>query len=256
MKWKQYLTLLGVAVRNSPLLHSFGPTSLPAHSAMTFSIRPLSLCTFGLFVALGLSLSVAQAAQDGRGRGRGPSKATPTQKELFFKICDHDGNKWISFREANYSLRMDRTKFGSIDTDSDARISEAEFNSHYTKTTETSGSFKQPLVMPGSSSTATTSSAPIKATPVVKPKSFKELFGAKETQEELPNTVPLPPRIEGPVAAFTRLDLNGDGKITLDDLDGLARPIHLDVRFPAVIAILDKDRDGGVSPSEFYASMR
>jgi hypothetical protein len=50
--------------------------------------------------------------------------------------------------------------------------------------------------------------------------------------------------------------LNDDGKITLDDLDGLARPIHLDVRFPAVIAILDKDRDGGVSPSEFYASMR
>ena len=72
----------------------------------------------------------------------------------------------------------------------------------------------------------------------------------------LPSTVPLPPRIEGPVSAFTRLDLNEDGKITLEDLDGLARPIHLDVRFPAVIAILDTDNDGGVSPEEFYASMR
>ena len=185
----------------------------------------------------------------------------PTQEDQYFKICDHDSNGWISFREANYSLRIDRSKFGSIDADSDARISSSEFSVYYAKTQEISGAFKQPTALPGSINTDASDGRAGLANPeeseaTEKPRSLKELFGAKEAREELPSTVPLPPRIEGPVSAFTRLDLNEDGKITLEDLDGLARPIHLDVRFPAVIAILDADNDGGVSPEEFYASMR
>ncbi len=230
---------------------------------MTTSTRPLTLCTLGLFVTLGLSLSVVQASQDGRGRGRGraTSEAAPSQEDQFFKICDHDANQWISFREANYSLRIDRTKFGSIDINSDARISSSEFSAYYEKTRELSGSFRKPLVLPGRRNEAATDSAAALTSPegsetIAKASSLKELFGSKEEREELPNTVPLPPRIEGPVSAFARLDLNDDGKITLEDLDGLARPIHLDVRFPAVIAILDTDNDGGVSPKELYASMR
>ena len=226
---------------------------------MTISTRPLTLCTLGLFLTLGLSLSVVQASQDGRGRGRGRTakRTVATQEDQFFKICDHDSNGWISFREANYSLRIDRTKFGSIDADSDARISSSEFSAYYAKTQELSGSFKEPTALPGSIiAEAAGTAAPEESEPTEKPRSLKELFGAKEAREELPSTVPLPPRIEGPVSAFTRLDLNEDGKITIEDLDGLARPIHLDVRFPAVIAILDTDNDGGVSPGEFYASMR
>ena len=230
---------------------------------MTISTRPLTLCTLGLFLTLGLSLSVAQASQDGRGRGRGRAarSAVPTQEDQYFKICDHDSNGWISFREANYSLRIDRSKFGSIDADSDARISSSEFSVYYAKTQEISGAFKQPTALPGSINADASDGRAGLANPeesdaTEKPRSLKELFGAKEAREELPSTVPLPPRIEGPVSAFTRLDLNEDGKITLEDLDGLARPIHLDVRFPAVIAILDTDNDGGVSPEEFYASMR
>ena len=185
----------------------------------------------------------------------------PTQEDQYFKICDHDSNGWISFREANYSLRIDRSKFGSIDADSDARISSSEFSVYYAKTQEISGAFKQPTALPGSINADASDGRAGLANPeesdaTEKPRSLKELFGAKEAREELPSTVPLPPRIEGPVSAFTRLDLNEDGKITIEDLDGLARPIHLDVRFPAVIAILDTDNDGGVSPEEFYASMR
>ena len=230
---------------------------------MTTSTRPLTLCTLGLFVTLGLSLSVVQASQDGRGRGRGraTSEAAPSQQDQFFKICDHDDNEWISFREANYSLRIDRTKFGSIDINSDARISSLEFGAYYEKTRELSGAFRKPLVLPGRINERATDSAaaltsPEASQPIAKASSLKELFGTKEEREKLPNTVPLPPRIEGPVSAFARLDLNEDGEITIEDLDGLARPIHLDVRFPAVSAILDTDNDGGVSPKELYASMR
>ena len=226
---------------------------------MTISNRSLTLCTLGLFLTLGLSLSVVQASQDGRGRGRGRTakRTVATQEDRFFKICDHDSNGWVSFREANYSLRINRTKFGSIDTDFDARISSSEFSAYYAKTLELSGSFKEPTALPGSIiAEAGAAADPEESEPTLKPRSLKELFGAKEAREELPSTVPLPPRIEGPVSAFTRLDLNEDGEITIEDLDGLARPIHLDVRFPAVIAILDTDNDGGVSPGEFYASMR
>lgn len=228
---------------------------------MTISTRPLTFCTLGLFVTLGLSLSVAHASQDGRGRGRGVSDAAPSQEDQFFKICDHDANQWISFREANYSLRIDRNKFGSIDMNSDARISGTEFSAYYKKTRELSGAFRKPLILPGQINESTSDSAAALTSSeasetIAKASSLKELFGTKEEREELPNTVPLPPRIEGPVSAFARLDLNDDGKITLEDLDGLARPIHLDVRFPAVIAILDTDSDGSVSPKELYASMR
>jgi hypothetical protein len=228
---------------------------------MITSTRPLTFCTLGLFLTLGLSLSVANASQDGRGRGRGAGVAAPSQEEQFFKICDHDGNKWISFREANYSLRIDRTKYGSIDVNSDARISASEFGFYYEQTNKLSGAFRTPLALPGTvnkvaSKVATTPTTPNEGQSVAKASSLKQLFGGKEEREDLPNTVPLPPRIEGPVSAFTRLDFNEDGKITTEDLDGLARPIHLDVRFPAVIAILDTDNDGGVSPAEFYASMR
>jgi len=228
---------------------------------MTTSTRPLTYCTLGLFVTLGLSLSVVQASQDGRGRGRGASELAPSQEDQFFEICDHDGNKWISFREANYSLRIDRTKFGSLDVNSDARISGSEFRSYYEKSLKLSGSFKKPLLMPGSVNKDASNNTAIRtdteeSESFTKASSLTELFGTKEKRKELPNTVPLPPRIEGPVSAFARLDLNGDGMITTEDLDGLARPIHLDVRFPAVIAILDTDHDGGVSPRELYASMR
>ena len=157
---------------------------------MTISTRPLTLCTLGLFLTLGLSLSVAQASQDGRGRGRGRAarRAVPTQEDQYFKICDHDSNGWISFREANYSLRIDRSKFGSIDADSDARISSSEFSVYYAKTQEISGAFKQPTALPGSINTDASDGRAGLANPeesdaTEKPRSLKELFGAKEARE-------------------------------------------------------------------------
>ncbi len=115
--------------------------------------------------------------------------------------------------------------------------------------------------MPGSSEAPGFRDAPDRVKPPkneapVNASSTLELFGAHQSRPEQQGTVPFPPYIRGPVHHFARLDIDKDGQITAEDLEWLARPIYLDVRLSAVIAALDTDDDGGVSPEEFDASMR
>jgi Ca2+-binding EF-hand superfamily protein len=65
----------------------------------------------------------------------------------------------------------------------------------------------------------------------------------------------LAPQLSGPMTHFRRLDLNGDGLIEADDLKGLASPARIDVRASAVLAALDRDGDGALSPTEFRAAL-
>jgi Ca2+-binding EF-hand superfamily protein len=88
-----------------------------------------------------------------------------------------------------------------------------------------------------------------------KAKSIDDLFGQKIPREVHVDSTPLPPRIAGPVWPFRRLDFDGDGKISTQDLNELQRPLQLSVRINAVIASLDVDGDGVVSEKEFWASM-
>ena len=65
----------------------------------------------------------------------------------------------------------------------------------------------------------------------------------------------MPPQIDGPVGSFRRLDLDGDGMISLEDLRRLQSPLALPVRAAAVLAALDSDGDGELSPREFSAAL-
>lgn len=85
--------------------------------------------------------------------------------------------------------------------------------------------------------------------------SILELFGRAQEREVRPGSTPLPPRIVGPVPAFRRLDLDGDGTVSMDDLIELQRPIQLPVRVNALMATLDVDQDGVIDEAEFWASM-
>lgn len=91
--------------------------------------------------------------------------------------------------------------------------------------------------------------------PIVKAKSIAELFGQALPREERRGATQLCPRIPGPVTIFRRLDLDDDGKIETEDLVLLQRPIQLPVRLAAVLATLDTDRDGAISPAELEVGL-
>ena len=87
------------------------------------------------------------------------------------------------------------------------------------------------------------------------PTTVEELFGEREEPDERFGTAPGPARIRGPVPHFYRLDHDGDGYLDAEDFAALLRPARLDVRASAVIAALDRDLDGRLSPEEFHSSL-
>ena len=230
--------------------------------AMSNSHTAASILSLCLFAAIGLSINDAQAAQDGRGggRGRGP-KVDNSVESQYFKISDHDKNRWISFREANYSLLFDRGLFSKVDVNSDGRISRPEFDLFYAETTERAGSFREPRRQPETKGSTTPTEASNhdaleEEEEMVNERSVRILFEEQRPRSDEKEAFPLPPHIRGPAHHFDRLDPTRDGKITIEDLEWLARPAQLEVRFSSVIAILDVDNDGGISRAEFNAAMR
>lgn len=87
-----------------------------------------------------------------------------------------------------------------------------------------------------------------------RPKSIDELFGALVPRKG-GGTAPEPPRIVGPVSSFRRLDIDGNGRITREELSELQRPWILNIQSSAVLAALDTDGDGAVGEAEFWAAM-
>ena len=83
------------------------------------------------------------------------------------------------------------------------------------------------------------------------PSSIEELFGTVIQRDSSLS----PPRIVGPVSHFRRLDLDADGMIELEDLEGLLRPVQISVRIPTVLNTLDLDGDGRLSEVEFERAL-
>lgn len=65
-----------------------------------------------------------------------------------------------------------------------------------------------------------------------------------------------PRRILEPTPHFERLDRDADGFLSGDDLAAIQSPASLPVRANAVVAALDTDGDGRLSPAEFRAAFR
>jgi hypothetical protein len=231
--------------------------------AMSTALKSASVIFLGIFIAIGLSVSDAQAGQDGRaggrGRGRG-AKADTSTESRYFKICDHDKSAWISFREANHSLLFDRSQFARTDANSDGRITRPEFDMYYTEMIERAGSFKEPRHQAGTRKETVASEGPMETAPdevveEISEASVQELFSEHHQRAENSDSYPLPPKILGPAHHFDRLDITKDDRITIEDLEWLARPTHLEVRLSSVIAILDANNDGAVSRAEFDSAM-
>jgi Ca2+-binding EF-hand superfamily protein len=62
----------------------------------------------------------------------------------YFTTCDHDGNGWVSMREAERAMQVDRDGFAAFDTDRDGRIDATEFLVRYRSIVAMTGSFRPP----------------------------------------------------------------------------------------------------------------
>lgn len=85
---------------------------------------------------------------------------------------------------------------------------------------------------------------------------IEALFDQPEVRRVEQDATPHPTRILGPVSTFRRLDFDRSGGISVQDLEELQRPLLIPVRAGAVIATLDLDGDGVLSPEEFKAALR
>lgn len=249
-------------------------------------------------------------------------QAQALEEDEFFKRCDLNTNGWISYREGEETLGLERSTFRAYDTDSDGRISREEFGARYRLSMSRVGAFKPPEIVTKASLAPTrnaeqlrnaydkngdgglsaaemkllledydrggleaslavekldrdgstridgteidllarllaTSIAPAVTDPNAPSvrRTIEELFGGPTDRSTGFQATPMPPLIVGPVTNFRRLDLDGSGGVSIEDLRRLQAPLQLSVRTAAVLAALDLNGDGEMSPAEFAAAV-
>jgi Ca2+-binding EF-hand superfamily protein len=85
--------------------------------------------------------------------------------------------------------------------------------------------------------------------------SLLELFRRVVPRYSVRTGTPSPPLITGPVTLFSRLDLDDDGAVSLEDLKNLLRPVPERVRLSSVLNSLDLDGDGVLNPEELARAL-
>ncbi len=167
-----------------------------------------------------------------------PPDRTPEQLMLAY---DSDLNSGISLTEAarllsDYSrVKMDaRFLFTRVDLDQNQLLS-----------------VKELALLSQAISHLNLPKAQVRNPVAQEPKSIDELF-LRIVQS--PNRL-TPPTLIGPITTFRRLDLDGDGKVSLSDLEGLKRTVTTNIRVGTVLHTLDANQDGLLSRSELRKSM-
>ena len=87
------------------------------------------------------------------------------------------------------------------------------------------------------------------------PRTLEELFGRVQERPASASSAELPPWIPGPVPHFRRLDVDGDGVVSSEDLRRLQGSATVGTRIGAVLAALDLNEDGVIDAREFAAAI-
>jgi len=206
----------------------------------------------------------ATGEKQGGERGAKDDAERAALAATYFRIVDYDRNGWISFREASESLGIDRRRFSVYDEDRDGRITQEEFTKVFLSTLDRLGAVPPPVPNPDDPNAPSLADllAENEETPETEeaeapvPKTLLELLGKVTPRGADDRGAPQPGEIVGPVPSFYRLDYDGDGGISLENLELLARGSGLDLRLNTLLASLDLNGDGLIDRSEFAASMR
>ena len=84
---------------------------------------------------------------------------------------------------------------------------------------------------------------------------FEDLYRPARAPERPSSLTSGPPRLEGPLSHFRRLDLWNDGYIDENDLRQLIAPARVEVRVAAILSALDTDGDNRLSEDEFRTAL-
>lgn len=236
--------------------------------------------------------------------------------EEAFRICDLDGNRWISLSEAQSTLGMSRVEYSSFDANNDGRVVLAEFQANaeavigrlgFAPSEElrrvdptadvtvrsTEEALRELLALFDTDRSSGLEGSELEGLlhaydleisadqllvqadrddsgqleleelgpliSLVSGPTFDSRSGAEPEFQPPPaairflgsTTLPLP----NEVGHFLRLDVDGDGRIGVDDLRTLAEGGRIPVRPGAVISALDRDGDGAIGRDEFWLSM-
>ncbi len=218
----------------------------------------------------GAALKGKQAAADSKPVSRSDEAKAAAEKEQrkiaaqAFVIADYDRNGWITYKEAQASLEIDKPRFLVYDADRDGGVTEDEYIEVSMESYRKLGSFKTPLPNPDDPRSAelvaglfgdTDDDGPVEYVPIEADSIF-ELFGQAEPRILGEKSIPEPDLIKGPVHAYRRLNYDNAGGISRDDLAVLLLGSGLDERPSPLLASLGTDGDDEISEEEFMASMR
>jgi EF hand domain-containing protein len=141
--------------------------------------------------------------------------ADEAQLRSWFLSCDRNGNGWVSFSEAEFSMRFSRGRFQIFDTDRDGRMTPEEFQQYYMDSIMASGRFTPPRQRESSG-------PPPERTP-------EQVRAAYDTDRDAAlGVLELAQLLDDyeqaaadPEALLDALDASGDRRLTLDELGGL-----------------------------------
>lgn len=151
-------------------------------------------------------------------QGKANGHPSERQQKVWFSSADIDSSGWISYREASASLRFDAPNFRAIDRDRDGRLNFAEFSRHVLSESDKNRKFKAPLA-------ATIEDGPRRRTPEQLRAAFdSDLDGAisRFEFETILRDYSQEAQALDDQDVFARLDVNGDRKLDIQELDRLA----------------------------------